>query len=384
MKIGIISMYYKSENYGGNLQAYALTKIINGFGNEFDASQISYNYKPMKRSLVFRIKSRLHHLYYLCIRNPKIRKQTKIRSKKILEFNKNMISHDSVIYNRKNIFRASDKYDLFITGSDQVWNPRWYDVAYRLDFVSDMPKMSYAASVGVKALSDEQSAVFKKTLSDYFAVSVREENAVGLLQPVSPVKVEWTLDPTMLLSDEQWNEICTERKIKEKYLFCYFLGDDISQRRLAEQYASEYSLKLVTLPHVFGEFRRCDKNFGDYPLYDVSPADFISLIKHADYIFTDSFHASVFSLIYKKEFFVFHRDGQISMGSRVDSLTSLFGVQDHFCDTNKKKTLEYIKSLQPVDYSKNFPIFEAMKKSSLDFLKSNLHRAKEMLKQNEY
>lgn len=274
--------------------------------------------------------------------------------------------------------------DAFITGSDQVWNLTWYVPAYFLDFVpSEKTKISYAASIGMKSLDDEQKQIFKNSLKDYQAVSVREEASTEMLKEISPHTPQYVLDPTLLLSAQEWDEISAERVIEEKYVFCYFLGDDRRERKIAEKYARKRGLKIVTFPHIANKVVRSDFHFGDIRMFDATPEQFISLIKHAEYVFTDSFHATVFSNIYHKEYFVFERAGRKGMGSRIYSLTGLFESEERFCDTAKKARLKYIENLPKLDYSREFPHFEEMKEKSMDYLKRNLQAAAERLSESE-
>lgn len=368
VKIGIITHYYKSENYGGNLQAYALCKYIRQYLG-YDAEQISYS----RRSNV-NIKAFLGRLFRLIrkYKNLRITRQLRQRRRAILRFNQEAIRH-SIPYTDANLKETNAVYDVFITGSDQVWHPHAVCPAYLLDFLQpEKTKLSYAASVAVNTLTEEQCRRYRDGLKDYAAVSVREKSTVELIQRLTDKHVECVLDPTLLLSRADWDEICEEYSIVGPYVFCYFLGDDAKHRQLAENYAEKRGLKIVTLPHSLGTYRDCDRNFGDVQLYDISPTQFIGLIKQAECVFTDSFHASVFSIIYHRLFFVFERSYKISMASRLYTLTDLFDLQFRFCDTEEKNTIEYIESLPPIDYDRKFEKFELAKKQSEDFLKKNL------------
>ena len=165
-------------------------------------------------------------------------------------------------------------------------------------------------------------------------------------------------------------ELTKNYTIKEKYLFCYFLGENPNSRKLATKYALENGLKIVTLPHLLGNYRKCDAKFGDKKLYSVSPNQFLSLIKHAEVIFTDSFHATVFSNVFQKEYFIFGRNSLGKMGGRIYSLTKLFESEERFCDNDKKESLEYINSLNKIDYNKSLESFINIKEKSLEFLKA--------------
>lgn len=387
MKIGILTHYYNSINYGGNLQAYAICRVIKNLG--YDVEQVSYDRIKNKKTSLSKIARKACGFLIRGI-NEKILRilnkdeyvKIKTRNNAISVFNKNAIPHSNIVYRENTISNANDDYDVFITGSDQVWHPFVACPAYLLSFVDDNKyRFSYAASIATNSLNDMQKATYEKALKKYNDVSVREEDAIQLIDKICDVTPELVLDPTLLLSDKEWDEIVTTRKVEGDYLFCYFLGDSVNQRRLATEYAKEYGLKVVTLPYLAGKYRKCDKNFGDERLFDISPADFISLIKYARVVFTDSFHASVFSSIYKKQLFVFQRSGAKSMQSRIYTLSKMFGFSDHFCDSDDKECLEYIKSISDIDYDNSLDNFYDCKSSSTQFLISNLDKAREFIKE---
>lgn len=368
MKIGIITHYYKSENYGGNLQAYALCEYIKKLN--LDAEQISYVRKS--HSLKYYVWKTIRALKNY--KNVLIWSDLKKRRDAILKFNQGMIKH-SEFFTDKTLKNANNKYDVFITGSDQVWHPSAVCPAYLLDFADkSKTKISYAASFAMDNIPEEKKEMYKESLKDFSAISVREKNAVDIVKNLTEKSVECTLDPTLLLSRKDWDEVSEEKNIPEKYIFTYFLGNSENHRNIAKEYAEKNNLKIVTLPFLTGKFRKSDKNFGDYRLFDVSPAQFISLVKNAECIFTDSFHASVFSIIYNKEFFVFERSFKTSMGSRLNTLTEMFDVTDRFLNTKEKCDISYIELLNPIDYSKEFEKFNEAKKKSEEFLKINLKK----------
>lgn len=378
-KIGIITHYYNSKNYGGNLQAYALSRYLSEM--DYDAEQMCYIWgrRPANPSLKHLAKViKKYSIYMICRKTAlkginllfarKFRKRREI----VQAFNQKDIPHGEIIYTKSNI-QDSNRYAAYITGSDQVWNLDWYEPAFFLDFVPfGKPKIAYAASIGHAELSEEQAGLFRSSLRNYMAISVREKDAVDLVSLLSPVPVEWTLDPVLLLNREQWDEICSDRLVQVPYLFCYFLGTNKQARKLAAAYGKKKCLKVVFLPYIHGSFRKCDFGFGDIRLYEVSPKDFISLIKHADYVFTDSFHATAFSEIYRTPYAVFRRDGTDSMSSRIYSVTSIFESGERFCDTDEKETLDYIENLPPMEQDRAFPLLESMREKSYRFLTDSL------------
>ncbi len=394
MKAAIITHYYKSKNYGGTLQAYAMCKAIEKLG--YTAEQLCFTSekemsseipKQEKKLKIKKLKIAVKVLVYniLCfVRHPKVYNMLRQRSKAVFMFNQNVIPHSRECYKESDIINSVKSYDLFITGSDMVWSPDMFSDTFFLNFVPvDIPKFSYAPSIGVTSLTDKEQKIFRSFLKSYQAVSVREHNAISLLKKISPVSVEWVLDPTLILEREEWDEICSKRIIKEPYLFCYFLGNNIESRKSAEEYAKAQNLKLVTIPYLLGGYRRCDCNFGDIQLSKISPPDFISLIRYSEAVFTDSFHACVFSFLYQRDMFAFRRNAEDRWGSRIYSFLELIGCVSRYCDTHEKESMDYIETLPKIDYKTPFVDFEIIKKKSLDYLEKNLRKAEETIENNE-
>ncbi len=303
--------------------------------------------------------------------NKRIKKDILVRSDCFQKFLLS-IPHSKVC-DGKTVNELVNDYDYFITGSDQVWNFDCYRPAFFLDFVpSNKRKISYAASISKDSLLDWQKTVFKNSLKSFSAVSVRENSAVDMIKDYSPVLVEHVLDPTLLLEREDYDKACSPRIIQEKYMFCYFIGDNKISRALAEEYAKANGLKVVTLPYLGKKWRSCDQKFGDYKLYSVSPNDFLSLVKHAEVVFTDSFHALVFSHIYQKEYYIFKRSQLDTMTSRLYSLTKLLQTEERLCFDSEKENLDYIGNLVKIDYGKTLLEFEDKKLKSKEFLLNSM------------
>ncbi len=400
MKIGNITHYYKNDNYGGNLQAYALTNFLQS--NGYEAEQISYaiwehprlfshsswSLKPIQqmKNIARQMLNMIYEVKHWC-RTPYKAEERRIASRKerIASFNLQCIPHSAEVYYRHDYLRMKDHYDVFITGSDQVWNNQWggfYPALFLDGIKAPKVKFSYAASLGKNEWSQEELQKFESSLADYLAVSVREEDAVGILKSVVPGEVEWVVDPTLLLSQEDWNKTCTEKLVQEPYLFCYFLGDDMEERKLATEYAVQHGLKVATIPFLADEWRynkstsEREVSFGDVKMYEAGVEDFLSLIKYASYVFTDSFHAALFSGVFQREYFIF---GRGEMNSRITSLTKLYETEERFCNTPEKRTMEYIQAQKPIDYTRNLKFLEEMRKKSKDFLRTNLEQAERQI-----
>lgn len=270
--------------------------------------------------------------------------------------------------------KCVEDYDVFIVGSDQVWNPKYMHWGYTLSFVpEEKRKISYAASIGVSMLTDKQKNSYSRWLCRFHSVSVREQDAVETLEGLITSKIKLVLDPVFLLNRESWNSFSSKRRIKESYVFAYFLGGGEEIRNLVREYAKKNNLRLVTMPYIWQWYTKIDRKFGDICLYDVSPEDFVSLIRYADCIITDSFHAVAFSCIYNKEFFVFGRSDQPEMSSRIASITSLFGTESRFLNEKDKMTFTYMQNQSGLNYSWGNSNCDNMRKESMSFLINSLN-----------
>lgn len=401
--IGVLTLLGKDRNYGGALQAYALHKKFEtlGYASElikFEAKKESVKSEEINPSVIGRIrtystdvifKKTIKRVLRLPIsisdrlRQKSYEKSKALRFEAFDNFRETYIPQTKTTYIKDNINQVLSKYDFFVCGSDQVWNPVWYNEFHRMEFVPDsIPKFSYAASISADSLTNEQRKVFRKFLSDYIGISVREKQAVELLQDLSPVTPVHSLDPTLLLDKAEWDTIVSDRQVKEPYMFCYFLDCGEKLRKLAKKYAKKKGLRVVCIPYATNHYNRFDIKYSNQMIQSASPANFISLIKHADIVLTDSFHASVFSSIYEKEFFAFRRYGATGMSARIETLTQMFNTHQRFCNTDDKETIAYMEQCPPIDYS-NKDEYLKLKEQSVSYLKDMLEKSEQMVKNNE-
>lgn len=385
MKVGILTLYHNNFNYGGNLQAYALYKYIKNKG--IDAEQIIYA-KTKKNDLLSLIKKVRRFGIRGILKKVRATYQEKklgvsvdaneMEARKLAfqKFSGELIGHSEIVFDDNTICNCLDNYDLFVTGSDQVWNFDLYDdQVYFLNFVDGekQKKYSYAASFSMDSLSKRQQRIVKDNLKDYAAISVRERKAQELLLGLTEKTVEYVLDPTLLLSQKDWDEVCENRFISEEYVFGYFLGNNIEVVKMAKEYANMNGFKFVMIPFASGKYKMIEDSLADIRIVDASPEKFLSLVKYAEYVFTDSFHAVVFSFIYQKQFFVFNRDKMGTMNSRIYGITELLGLEERFCKTKEEEALSYISELKCIDYLEMPDEFIKIKNKSLEFIDNILY-----------
>lgn len=356
-RIGIITHYYGSLNYGGVLQAYALTHVLNALGA--DAKQVQYKFRKAERgSVSVEVKKGVILFYELLFLSRRKYRFKRFRSN---------IPHSDEVYTLKTSKRINGSFDAFISGSDQVWNPVCIDDTFLLSFARPgKEKFSYAASVGVSDATDSYIKGLANAINDYKMITIRESLYQERLQAYLGRRVGVVLDPTLLVEKEHW-DIVSQNGIRiHNYVFAYFLGDDIYARRAVGDFGRRHGLQVVSIPHA-ARFSKYDFGYADKYLYSAAPEDFVSLIKHADYIFTDSFHCVAFSCIYQKDFFFFERKGNENMSGRIIELARLFHAESNVCIQPEQKLPGYIENHLSIAYKTQ--LYRKAKADSMEWIK---------------
>lgn len=268
--------------------------------------------------------------------------------------------------------------DAVIVGSDQLWTPHDILIGYHtLSFVPDsVRRISYATSFGVSELPNaylrRKATAFLKKMD---VISVREQQGKKIIDDLHIGKeVHVVADPTMLLSRQDWDELLPKKRIvQEKYIFCYFLGNNPEHRALAQEFRKKTGLKILALQHM-DEYIQSDRDFADEALYDIDPVQYAALIRDAEYVLTDSFHGSVFSILYQKKFFVMnrHRDTEVrSTNSRIETLCSTLGLSDRRILSFDNPDIDALID-KDIHYDDVFTKLRRLKAASEQFLKQAL------------
>lgn len=306
-KIGIVTI--QSMNFGNRLQNYALQEVLEGLG--FDVYSIKrYNeLLPLKEVILERIKVLLQYC-------------TKSKIHNFNAFNKNIKYSKWAVGVNKYESEIAQDFDYFITGSDQVWNPYFKSVGNcdLLSFADNSQRISYAASFGIENFPIDKRDMWGSELDKFKEVSVREEEGKAIVEKISSKSAQVVVDPTLLLNKEQWKkvEVKPHKMPKKPYCLVYSLKEK----------NEAFKLKLEELSKKYVVIDILQKNrFGISPR--LGPGEFVYLIHHADCILTDSFHATVFSIIFGKKVFTYARAG-MDMSSRIKSLAKLVGLSKNF------------------------------------------------------
>ena len=269
--------------------------------------------------------------------------------------------------------KAASKYETVLVGSDQLWTPGGLPTKfYNLMFVPDeVNKVSYATSFGVSNIPWYQKGRTSEYLNRINYLSVREIRGAEIVGELTSREAKVVADPTLLLTAQEWSEAIPSREIIDQpYIFCYFLGENEAHREIAEELSRKTGLRIVTTPFL-DSFVERDLSFGDEQRFDIGPDDFVNLIRNAQYVLTDSFHGTVFSVLHHKQFLTLPRfaAGTQSRNSRIESILRLAGLEKRLYCQNVFTQIQ-----KPIDYSAVDKNIEELRKDSYEFLSKALKK----------
>lgn len=346
MKIKTITCH-DVYNYGASLQAYALQQYLIGLGHEvqiidYFPDYMDVNYRVRWKKYVIPEVSSLYKirniigiktLYRIKMSIRKIRFILEKRGRKNA-FDRFKIQHLNLTPQRykdiEELRGACLSADVFIAGSDQIWNPLFNngrDPSFFLQF-GQGKKVSYAASFGVSSLSTFDSANMKKWLSSFNKISVRERTGLKLLSELGIYEGVQVPDPVFLLSKECWSRLASSKFGNERFVLVYNLGTMMKNiKDCARQLSHKHGLKIVAIEEA------ANISYADMRITDAGPCEFIELFTKASYVVTNSFHATSFSILFNIPFFPYIKN---ATSSRIVDLLDLCGLKSRLntCDLN--------------------------------------------------
>lgn len=380
-KIGLC-VCYDTKNFGSQLQVMATQKAIEMLGYDYEV--IRYK-KKLTPAFILKSIPRLFNPYFVTTKIKKIKKQKSIkkhpevermvaiRNRRFDDFVKRYFTKLSRPYvGYKDLKKGTQNYDAFLTGSDQLWLPgNLGSHFYTQEFVQEeMLKIAYATSFGVSHIPGYQKSRTKYYLNRFQHLSSRELRGSEIIYELTGRQTATVADPTLLFSGADWLSFFENKKVvSEPYIFCYFLGMNGSHREIAKELKEKTGLKVVTVPFL-DHFVEDDMVFGDEKLFDIDAADFINLIRNAEYILTDSFHGTVFSILNHKKFITFNRfseESKESRNSRIDSLCNILGLSER----RYQKDIFTSVNCQ-IDYETVDMKLEDLRKNSIQYLSKAL------------
>jgi len=363
-RVGILTLN-GYVNYGNRLQNYALQEVLKNFGFEVETirvnrsgkSEILQRVKNINNFHDFLMKVKKRMNYYL---------QKKVRHSRELLFrefsDKHLYETKNIISNDSEAEELNEYFDYFVTGSDQVWNPNNLRGTsfFFLTFTDKAKRIAYAPSFGVSEIEDKDKVNYEKWLSDINKLSVREEAGAKIIKELTGRDAPVLVDPTLLLTKTEWLRISKKAKNKpqKKYLLTYFLGGvPHDYKSQVDIIAKQNNLDIINL----GDIK-------DKATYVTGPSEFIDYINSCSLVFTDSFHGTVFAILFEKPFIVFKRPGSMNMYSRINTLLDKFEL-----NSRKIENISSKENILNMDFSSIPTILEVERKKAMDYLKEVLN-----------
>lgn len=352
MKLGILT-FHRAINYGAVLQAFALQTALKKVGIEseildYRCPKIERTYEEYRRKNLFRHAKPLLNLQY-------DRKNQKF-ARFAHEYLRISGEYDP---DRRSLSAAAGKYDAFLTGSDQVWNPICTDSdpAYLLDFVpAGRKKYSYAASFGLSDVPKDWESQCRVLLKDYRGLSVRERQGQKILRGTLGKTAAVHLDPVFLLRPEEWNEIAAVPKQKG-YILVYLMQESGELLGFAGKLSAETGRRVVILQSglrrpVRADYVRC-----------AGPQDFLGYVVNAAYVITNSFHGTAFSILYHKDFYTGLLRKPAGVNSRLENILGFFGLNSRKICCGADADFR-----EPILYDPVETVMRAARKEAFDYL----------------
>ena len=361
MKIDIVTLH-RAQNYGSVLQTFALQKQIEELGHQ--ASILDYYpERYTNKGLLKRLKNKSRRF-----KNPLVLLIAKLLIypsylRKGIQFNKFMhylnLEKPSFATNEEGMGRFTDA-DAYCAGSDQIWNSHWNEGVEKALFLDFVPKgklcFSYAASIGLSNIPANEIDETKLLLDKFEFLSLREDKGVELVKELGRTDAVQCLDPTLLMSKEEWSQYADDSYKGKEYVLTYNLHHDPEIDKCAKAIASKYHLQIRNISYNWHDIVR-------HGHLDWCPTveGFLGLIKNAKYVVADSFHATAFSIIFEKPFVVITPE---VASSRLSSLLKMLGLDDH--NINKFTSVKVIE--QPIDYIRVKSIIATKQRESISCL----------------
>lgn len=333
--VGLVTHF--GDNYGACLQAYATQMFVNNAG--YDCQLVNYYPCRCRNKLHYcfcRAQRLLFHPYDICkhriLRLP-IKGHLSTRHQAFNYFRKKYLKIDNCKHKYyDDFYRDPPQYDMFVCGSDQIWNPTFYEgcnPVYYLDFVPpEKKRISYASSIGLSDIPEKYQKRMIQFLNRMSALGVREVRAAEIVEELTGRKAQVVVDPTFLLDADQWRQLESKYKTKDPYILFYLWGNEPFIDEFKNTVIKKTGLPAVCLPYRMQEY------YGDEnKIFDAGPHDFFHLIDNAALVVTDSFHATTISIICRTPFYTLsrQRDDQVNnMNSRFHTIVNKLGLKNRF------------------------------------------------------
>lgn len=318
-RIGVMTFLHNG-NYGSSLQAYALQRVLTGMGHDCE----HIDYRPDTKEKIWNLIRCGNSLKLLKDGQQKRQVQAsqegmREKRQRIEGFYGRQMKLSAPCRNHRELAAISDKYDLLVCGSDQIWNPVWMNPAYFLDFAEpDKTRIAYAASLGVSQVPGRRKQRRMRRMAALFdAISVREEEGARIMVSITGNRPPVMPDPVCLLTMEEWLTVAVPMEERKPYLLCYFIGENPEYWKQVADIQEKTGLTPLVIPVTAESYGQ-----RQFQLLDgAGSEEFLGAVAGAEMLCTDSFHGLAFGTIFQKKVHLIRRyreEDKESKNSRVD------------------------------------------------------------------
>lgn len=364
--VGIMT-FHKAQNYGSVLQAYALQETILKIGRSCEIIDFS-NVRQKEMYLPFIKNNNFRHLVRNIITSFHLRTFERHYHDFEMFLDKYLLLSADSYSAFENLVGIEKKYKCLVAGSDQIWNVKCYDAddAYFLGFAKDVKKVAYAPSFGAKNLLTYAKDVnkYKNYLLDYSAISVREKNGQKWLKELLGYKVPIYVDPTFLLTKEEWEKMIGNPIIQKDYILYYSFHYSLQISKIVKKLSKKFGLPVYILS-ARAQYYYGGQALGFKLVQHSGPLEFLNVIKYANIVFTNSFHGVAFSTILHKKFYFLYGSIQNKDDDRATFLIEQLGIQDCVVRTDE---LHKIVLEENFDYDKTESILKPLREEAIKYL----------------
>lgn len=360
-KIGLIT-FYNTIGYGTILQAYATKQIIQRMGYECDI--IPYYNKYMEKSFSIKHTNVIRDCYVFFSQLFLFLTELP-RKNKFYKFRDTFA--EKPYLGKDDMEKLNGKYDIFLCGSDQLWNYNITDMdeIFLLSFVKDNEKKrAFSTSFGLTEIEEEKKEVYINYLKSFYKVALREEQGQDLFYELTQKETDLVLDPTFLYGQKSWNQLieAERKKEKSKYILVYQMIISKKLIKVAEFIRKKTGYKVIWIPFPYGKGCKCDIEL------TAGPLEWLTLVKNAELVLTNSFHGVAFSIIFNRQFYCLASSKLKKTSSRVLSVLKIFNLEKRLIDDEKEICISRM-----IDYNMVNTILEEKRQESLKILEKILN-----------
>ena len=382
--VGIITIH-GINNFGSLLQSYATQIIVERLG--FKPQIINYQYpneyhlnEIKKKSPYASFNPTLWERIRISLYNRTVAKRIQSIKRELFKKSQKELLYLTKEYANQEILKDTPPvFDIYLTGSDQVWNPRYMynDCTFLLDFITNVPKVAFSASFGSTNIQEKYKTIYKPLLNEYCAISLREKSGVGLIKDICEKDSVCTCDPTLLLTGDEWADIFDDKPlIQGEYILCYILTYTANPYPYAGRFIKHIQKHLKKKVVILDENGMYWMDFRYKSFQCYGPREIVNLFKNASFIISSSFHGAAFSVNFKKDFYSIFPPGV--KDERQEGLLKIIGAEDRFIRVGTP--LPSPQSFKIQDWNRISANLDRYRQESINYLSKALNHAAQLTK----